>query len=93
MRQDLCNKRSHDGFNFRCRNNRAYHCGYHRDASGRLLEIFLTTSKVGSEAQEHAETAAILASLLLQHGVPVEEIVHSIKGSPVALALEMAVAP
>jgi hypothetical protein len=60
-----------------------------RFADGRLAEIFLDAGKVNSPLQQHAETSAILVSLLLQHGVNVETIRHSISG-PIAVALDMA---
>lgn len=56
-------------------------------AGGRLAEIFLhVPGKMGTQLQANADTAAILASLLLQHGVEPETIRHSISG-PVAIAL------
>jgi hypothetical protein len=39
--------------------------------------------------QQHAETSAILVSLLLQHGVELHVILHSISG-PIAVALNLA---
>jgi hypothetical protein len=54
---------------------------------GRLAELFLDVGKAGSALQEHASTAAVLASILLQHGVDVEAIKHSC-GGPLAVALE-----
>jgi hypothetical protein len=55
---------------------------------GRLAEIFLHTGKSGTALQANADTAAILASLLLQHGVGPEVIVRSITG-PIAIALQL----
>jgi hypothetical protein len=58
-------------------------------ADGRLAEIFLhAPGKMGTPLQANADTAAILASLLLQHGVDPEVIRHSITG-PIAIALQM----
>jgi hypothetical protein len=55
---------------------------------GRLAEIFLhAPGKMGTPLQSNADTAAILASLLLQHGVAPEVIAHSISG-PIAIALQ-----
>jgi hypothetical protein len=52
-----------------------------------LGEIFLhAPGKLGTPLQSNADTAAILASLLLQHGVAPEVIRHSITG-PIAIAL------
>jgi hypothetical protein len=59
--------------------------GYFPD--GRLAEIFLhVPGKLGTSLQTNADTAAILTSLLLQHGVNPEVIRHSVTG-PVAIAL------
>jgi hypothetical protein len=68
---------------------RRYRASASRFADGRLAEIFLDASgKAGSAVQAHADNEAILASLLLQHNVPVAAIRHSINGS-LALALEL----
>ena len=55
---------------------------------GRLAEIFLDTGKFGTTLQANADTAAILTSLLLQHGVSPDVILHSISG-PIAIALRL----
>lgn len=56
---------------------------------GRLGEVFLDVGKYGSALQTNAQNAAMLASMLLQYGVPSAAIRHSISG-PIAAALEMA---
>ena len=53
---------------------------------GRLAEIFIDCAKPGSGVAEHANDAAVLVSLLLQHGVEAAAIRHSISG-PLATAL------
>lgn len=55
---------------------------------GELAEIFLDTGKFGTTLQANADTAAILTSLLLQHGVAPDVILHSISG-PIAVALRL----
>jgi ribonucleoside-diphosphate reductase alpha chain len=57
-----------------------------------LAEIFLDTGKINTPLQQNAETAAILVSLLLQHGVSIASIRHSVRG-PIAVALDLAEAP
>jgi hypothetical protein len=60
-----------------------------RFADGRLAEIFLhAPGKLGTPLQSNADTAAILTSLLLQHGVEPIVILHSITG-PIAVALQI----
>ena len=56
-------------------------------ADGCLAEIFLhVPGKLGTPLQSNADNVAILASLLLQHGVAPDVIRHSTTG-PIALAL------
>jgi hypothetical protein len=56
-------------------------------ADGRLAEIFLDVpGKFGTPMQANADNVAILASLLLQHGVAPDVIRHSVTGA-IALAL------
>jgi ribonucleoside-diphosphate reductase alpha chain len=56
--------------------------------TGGLAEIFLDVGKAGSAVQQQADDAAVLASLLLQHGVSVRTIRQSITG-PIAEALNL----
>jgi ribonucleoside-diphosphate reductase alpha chain len=56
---------------------------------GRLGEIFLDAPKPDSAIATHATDAAVLASILLQHGVSAAAIRHSIAG-PLATALALA---
>ena len=64
----------------------SYLVTFSRFDDGRLAEIFLDCSKPSSALAVHASDAAVLVSLLLQHGVPPDEIRHSISG-PIAKAL------
>lgn len=66
-----------------------YRASASRFANGRMAEIFLDVGKAGS-IQRHADDAAVLTSLLLQHGVPIEQIRHSVTG-PIATAIDMLV--
>jgi hypothetical protein len=66
-----------------------YRASAGRFADGRLAEIFLhAPGKLGTPLQSNADTAAILTSLLLQHGVEPIVIRHSITG-PIAVALQI----
>jgi hypothetical protein len=58
-------------------------------SDGRLAEIFIDSGRPNSQLAELSNDAAVLASLLLQHGVTVAEIRHSISG-PLASALALA---
>lgn len=65
----------------------AYRATAARFDDGRLAEIFLDVpGKLGTPLQLNADNAAILTSLLLQHGVPLETVRHSVSG-PIAVAL------
>lgn len=87
LRERLPNRRRHVAFTFVC-DGASYHCTATRH-NGRVAEIFLTTSKAGSSAQRHADCAAILCSLALQHGVPADTIAKAV-GGPIGAALELA---
>lgn len=72
-RSRLPNRRSRLGFDFEHRNTRFTGCaGYYGD--WRLAEIFLSGTKAGTDADADARDAALMFSLLVQHGVPVETI-------------------
>ena len=88
-RRDLPNRRGNRGCNFD-HGNLCHHLTFSRFPDGKLAEIFLSCSKAGSAAEQYADTAAILTSLLLQYGVPAEVIRHAVRGSAVAVALELA---
>jgi ribonucleoside-diphosphate reductase alpha chain len=85
-RQHLPNRRRSIAFTFEFESHRYRATASHFN-DGRLAEIFLDTDKAGTPLQLNAETAAILASLCLQHGVSVETIRHSVNG-PIAVALD-----
>jgi hypothetical protein len=58
-------------------------------SDGQLAEIFIDAHKPDSQLAVHVSDAAVLASLLLQHGVTAAAIRHSIAG-PLATALAKA---
>jgi hypothetical protein len=91
VRERLQDRHGSIGFAFEFEGH-AYRATASHFDDGRLAEIFLDTSKAGSAAQTNAQTAAVLVSLLLQHGVGVDAITHSVAG-PIAVALELARAP
>jgi hypothetical protein len=90
-RERPVNRRNSIGFAFEFE-GQAYRASASHFDDGRLAEIFLDTNKAGSAAQTNAQTAAILVSMLLQHGVDVDAIMHSVSG-PIAVALKLARAP
>jgi hypothetical protein len=87
-RHRLPNRRSCESFAFEHAGVRYTAC-VARYSDGRLAEIFIDASKPGSALSEHAADVAVLASLLLQHGITAAAIKHSISG-PLATALALA---
>jgi hypothetical protein len=72
---------THNGF--------SYTATVSKFSDGRLAEIFIDSKRPNSEIAAHASDAAVLASLLLQHGISLAAIRHSISG-PLATALSLA---
>jgi hypothetical protein len=49
-----------------------------RFADGRLAEIFISNAKAGSHSDAAAKDAAVVCSIALQHGIPVDVIRHAL---------------
>jgi hypothetical protein len=73
VRQRLDNRRASEQIAFECAGFR-YVATVSQFPDGRLAEIFLTNGKCGSDSDVSARDAAVVASLALQHGVPVETL-------------------
>lgn len=65
-------------------------------ADGRLGEVFITNGKSDSQADANARDAAIIASIALQHGAPLDVIRKALlrdgrgqPSTPVGMALDM----
>jgi hypothetical protein len=91
-RQRLANRRPHWLYRFECA-GQTYTGGIGRFDDGRIAEIFINGAKVGSAAEANAQDAAIVASLALQHGCPLETIHHALvrgggSGGPLAALLD-----
>jgi hypothetical protein len=74
----------------------AYVATVSRFPDGRVAEIFLTNHKAGSTAGLMASDAAVVASIALQHGVPLDTIRHALMrdghgraSGPLGTALDM----
>ncbi len=87
-RQRLPNRRESERFTIDHGGTR-YLCTLSAFADGRLAEIFIDCDKPTSTLAMHVNDAAILASMLLQHGVSPAAIRHSVSG-PIATALARA---
>lgn len=84
-RARLPDRRASDVFEFQ-HNGANYTATISRFSDDPLAEIFIDAAKPGSALAEHANDAAVLASLLLQNGVTAAKIIHSISG-PLTTAL------
>jgi len=82
MRESLPNRRSATNLNFEHETMR-YILTFSRFADGRIAEIFLNTSmKAGSMADVSVQDGAVLVSLALQHGCPIQIMKDAIKRNP-----------
>jgi hypothetical protein len=94
-RERPANRRPSSNFNFEC-NGLPYTATVSYAADGRLLEIFIGNRKSGSHSDAAAKDAAVVCSLALQHGVPVDVIrhallrdAHGVASSPLGVALDL----
>ena len=93
-RNRLPNRRQAEHFNFRC-NGLTYTASIGRFPDGSLSEIFISNSKAGSHSDAGAKDAAVVCSIALQFGVPVDVIRHAllrdshgVAASPLGAALD-----
>jgi hypothetical protein len=72
-RARLPNRRASTSFGLEVAGLR-YTCTFSRFADGRVGEVFLNNHKSNSASDSNARDSAIVCSLALQHGVPLETI-------------------
>jgi hypothetical protein len=94
-RERLPNRRFSESFGVACAGLR-YTATISRFPDGRLAEVFLTNHKAGSEADANARDSAVVCSLALQHGVPVDVVRKALlrnsdgtAASPLGCALDL----
>jgi hypothetical protein len=94
-RERLPNRRVAETFQFEVHGLR-YVATVARFADGRLAEVFLSNSKPGSQSDINARDAAVVTSIALQHGVPLETIrkallrdPRGVASSPLGAALDL----
>jgi hypothetical protein len=80
LRNRLKDRRPHWLYRFEC-DGQSYTGGIGRFDDGRIAEIFINGSKVGTAAETNAQDAAIVASLALQHGCRLDTIRHALARS------------
>jgi hypothetical protein len=93
-RRRLPNRRNSVTFDFEA-NGLFYCCTVSYYPDGALGEIFISNAKVNSHSDAAAKDSAVVASLALQHGVPLETIRHAllrdargVASSPLGVALD-----
>ena len=72
-RERLPNRRRCESFRVECA-TLVYTATIARFGDGRLAEVFLSNHKQGSHADACARDAAVVCSIALQHGVPLDVI-------------------
>lgn len=72
-RERLPNRRPSETFDLDV-NGRRYRCSYSRFPDGRLAEIFISNNRVNSDSDTAAKDSAVVCSIALQFGVPLETI-------------------
>jgi hypothetical protein len=72
-RRHLPARRHAESFDFEVAGLR-YTCTIGRSSNGRLLEVFLQNHKPGSQSDSNARDAAVVCSIALQYGVPLNII-------------------
>jgi ribonucleoside-diphosphate reductase alpha chain len=94
-RNYLPNKRRNTTFNFHC-SGQTYSATYSTFADGTLAEIFLSNGKCGSESDAAARDSAVVCSIALQFGTPIDVIrgallrdPRGIASSPLGIALDL----
>jgi hypothetical protein len=77
-RTRLPNRRASENFSFGC--GRIATVSFFPDGS--LAEVFLNVGKAGSDIDSAAKDSAVVASIALQHGVPLGTITHALLRDP-----------
>jgi hypothetical protein len=72
-RERLSNRRASETFEITA-GGLKYRATVSRFADGRVAELFITNHKVGSHADTAAKDSAVVRSIALQYGVPLEVI-------------------
>ena len=95
QRQRLANRRAAETFGFEC-NGFRYTASISRFPDSSLAEIFIGNAKVGSHSDAAAKDSAVVCSIALQYGAPVETIRHALQRdsdgrptSPLGAALDL----
>lgn len=82
-RRRLPDRRAHETITFR-HEGQQFLGGVGRFSDGAIAELFINGSKFGSAAEASAQEAALVASMALQHGCPLDTIKHALTAKGVA---------
>jgi hypothetical protein len=95
-RRHLPNRRVNETFSFRCDPFEYVATISRFIPDGALAEIFISNGKAGSGSDTAAKDAAVVCSIALQHGVPLDVIRHAllrdsrgVASSPLGVALDL----
>jgi len=95
VRERLPNRRPAETFTLEV-GGLTYTCTIGRFADGALSEIFLSNGKAGSDSDTAARDSAVVASIALQFGVPLDVLRHALMrdgqgrpSGPLGTALEV----
>jgi hypothetical protein len=72
-RERLSNRRFSETFDIDV-NGRKYRVSFSRFPDGRLAEVFISNNRVNSDSDTAAKDSAVVCSIALQYGVPLEVI-------------------
>jgi hypothetical protein len=97
QRERLPNRRVSETFEIEV-TRRKYHVSFSRFPDGRLAEIFISNNRVNSDSDTAAKDSAVVCSIALQFGVPVDVIrralmrdSHGKPSGPLGVALDFLV--
>jgi hypothetical protein len=95
-RQHLPNRRASTSFNFECGVHSYVATISYFPGTDRLAEVFLGNGRAGSDVDSAAKDSAVVASIALQHGVPLNTIrkallrdPRGVASSPLGVALDL----
>jgi hypothetical protein len=96
IRRQLPGRRASETFSFRSNNLNYSATISYFPGTNQLAEIFISNSKAGSHSDSAAKDSAVVCSISLQYGVPLEVIRHAllrdsrgVASSPLGCALDI----
>lgn len=78
MRQALPNRRAHEVFSFEFWGQRFYAGIGRATPSAPIHEVWINVSKSGTQSETLARDSAVILSIALQYGVPIQDLRHAV---------------